>query len=104
MMGFTRAIALDELWSGEPAGRVVGGRKVLLIRIGDAVSAFEDRCAHLGVPLSEGRLDGETLTCRAHEWQYDARTGKGINPASACLRAFAVKIEDGQVLVDVRSS
>jgi len=100
-MPFTRVAALEELWSGEMTPRLVDGKKVLLVRIGDAVHAYEDRCAHLGVALSEGSLEDGLLTCSAHQWQYDARTGTGINPASACLRRFPVKADEGDVLVDV---
>lgn len=100
-MGFTRLAALDALPNGGPRGCVVDGRKVLVARLGNDVVAYEDRCAHLGVPLSEGRLDGDVLTCFAHEWTFDLRTGRGVNPASACLRRFPVKVEDGQVWVDV---
>lgn len=99
-MTFMRVAAMEELWSGELKGCVVEGRKVLLVRSGEVVTAYEDRCAHLGVPLSKGRLEGDVLTCSAHEWQYDARTGRGINPSTACLKAFPVKIDQGQVWVD----
>ena len=91
---------LSDLWSGELTGVVAGGTKLLLIRLGDRVYAYEDRCSHLGLKLSEGRLDGSVLTCRGHEWQYDVTTGCGINPASACLRAFPVSIVNGEVWVD----
>ncbi len=100
-MAFTRLGPLDELWSGEPAGRTVDGRRVLLLRRGDEVVAYEDRCAHLGLPLSGGRLEGDVLTCPAHHWSYDIRGGRGINPSSACLKPFRVKVEDGEVWVDV---
>jgi len=99
-MTFTRVAAVEDLWSGELQGFVVDGRKVLLIRSGEVVTAYEDRCAHLGVPLSKGRLEGDVLTCSAHEWQYDIRSGRGINPATACLKAYPVKIDQGQVWVD----
>ena len=100
-MTFAKAAMLEELWGGELTRVLVGSRPVLLVRTGDRVVAYEDRCAHLGVPLSQGRLDGDVLTCGAHEWQYDVNTGRGINPASACLRRFEVKVEEGQVWVDV---
>lgn len=100
-MTFAKAAELDDLWAGELKGVVVAGRRVLLIRDGERVAAYEDRCAHLGVPLSQGRLEGTVLVCAAHEWRYDAATGKGVNPDSVCLRRFEVKIEGGQVWVDV---
>ena len=100
-MSFHRAASLDDLWSGELRGVVVSGRKVLLIRFDDVVHAFEDRCAHQAVELSKGRLDGPVLTCSAHEWQYDARSGEGLNPRGVQLRRYPVRLEDGWVLVDV---
>lgn len=98
---FLRALLLTELWDGEMRSVSVGGRAVLLIRLGDTVKAYEDRCAHAGVPLSAGRLQGRVLTCAAHEWQFDACTGCGINPRRARLCEFSVRVEGQDVLVDV---
>jgi toluene monooxygenase system ferredoxin subunit len=100
-VSFQRAAALGELWEGELKGVVVGGAKVLLVRLADGVRAYEDRCAHKGVALSEGRLADGALTCRAHSWRYDAASGRGLDPANVCLRAFAVRVEGDDVLVDV---
>ena len=103
-MSFQRAAAAEDLWQGEMLGRVVSGRRVLLLNVGGVPVAFEDRCAHLGVPLSEGRLDGSVLSCRAHKWEYDVQTGRGRNPASARLKPLAVKVEGDGIWVDVESS
>jgi toluene monooxygenase system ferredoxin subunit len=100
-MAFHRVMAETELWAGEMLGRCVGGQPVLLLNVDGKICAFEDRCRHQGVALSEGRLAGGVLTCRAHEWQYDAVTGRGLNPAEAQLRPIAVKIEAGAIWVDV---
>jgi toluene monooxygenase system ferredoxin subunit len=74
---------------------------LLLVNVEGAICAYEDRCRHKGVRLSEGRLDGFVLTCGAHGWQYDARTGCGINPEAVMLPKSAVRIEGQDVLVDV---
>lgn len=99
-MALTRVAALDDLWSGELLACEADGRKLVLVRIADAVHAYEDRCAHLAFPLSRGELRGAVLTCAAHHWQYDVRTGCGINPASARLNRVPVTVRDGQILVD----
>jgi toluene monooxygenase system protein E len=104
MMPFEPIIADAELWDGDMTAGRVDGHDLLLVRHNGVVYAYENRCAHLGVALSEGRLDGYVLTCRAHHWQYDVRSGSGVNPATACLRRFAVKIEDGKVFVDVHAA
>lgn len=102
-MAFSPIIAAAELWDGDTIARRVEGLDVLLVRLNGFVYAYENRCAHQGVALSEGRLERNVLTCRAHHWQYDVRFGSGINPATACLRCFAVKVEDGTVFVDVNA-
>lgn len=100
-MAFKKLATMDDLWGGEMMGVVVDGKKVLLVNIDDTIYAYEDKCAHKESPLSEGDLEGRVLTCATHQWEYDICTGKGVNPESACLNAFAVKVEGGDILVDV---
>lgn len=100
-MTLCRAVAADELWIGEMRGLSLNGRRVLLVRTEEGYSAFADRCAHLGVRLSEGALSGCVLTCRAHHYQYDVRTGEGVNPKSVRLPCFSVEVSGGAVHVDV---
>jgi len=100
-MTFAKVATLDELWIGEKLGIAVDGRAVLLVNVEGTVCAYEDRCRHKGIALSRGKLEAHVLTCSVHGWMYDARTGEGINPESARLPRFAVKIDGNDVLVDV---
>jgi len=100
-MTFCRVATLDELWSGEKLGRVVAGRRILLVNFAGTVCAYEDRCLHKGMPLSEGRLADHVLTCAAHGWEYDVRTGRGINPDNVLLQSYGVRIEGTDILVDL---
>ena len=100
---FRRALDRDQLWAGEMIGVEVGGRDVLLIAIDETVFAYEDRCAHQQVKLSTGKLDGCVLTCSAHEWSYDACTGRGLNPDNAQLRAIPVRVDGKEIQVDVEA-
>ncbi len=102
-MTWVRVADDRDLWDGETRSCSVGDRRVLLVRAEGVVRAYEDRCAHLGVPLSLGSLEGSTLTCSAHHWQYDVRTGRGVNPASACLTSFPVEVRAGGIHVDVEA-
>ncbi len=97
-------VAVGELWDGEMQGHVVDGHKLLLLKVDGKVCAYEDRCAHLGVPLSEGRLHDGVIECRAHQYRYDALTGCGVNPKNVRLRAFDVSIVDGTITVEVGST
>ncbi len=95
------ACAGDELWDGEMRRCDLGARGVLLVRLGGAVHAYEDRCAHLGVRLSDGQLEGCLVRCAAHHWEFDARSGQGINPRQAQLRPVPVAEYGGHIYVGV---
>jgi phenylpropionate dioxygenase-like ring-hydroxylating dioxygenase large terminal subunit len=50
------------------------GRDLVVWRAQDgAVSAFDAHCPHMGAHLGEGRVDGDTLRCFFHAWQFDKR-------------------------------
>lgn len=92
-----------DLWIGEMHAANVDGNPVLLVNVGGQVRAFENRCAHQGIPLSRGRLAAGVLTCAAHEWQYDLATGRCLNPCGVTLRTFAVEVRDGNIWVDTHA-
>jgi toluene monooxygenase system ferredoxin subunit len=79
----------------------VGGQRVLFVNIEGVLHAYLDRCAHQGVELSRGKLEGRTLTCWAHGWQYDLCAGAGLNPNSAVLKRFPVSRVGSEVWVDI---
>jgi toluene monooxygenase system ferredoxin subunit len=97
------ASTLDDLWEGDMRPVVLDGREVLLCNLGGAVFAYDDTCPHLGNPLSMGKLEGHVLTCAAHEWSFDMRTGGGINPTGACLHRYPVRLDGDRVLVDTKA-
>ena len=98
-----KVATMDEFWSGEMMAVECEGQPVLLVNVNGSIRAFADACPHLRTPLSEGSLAGNALVCSTHQWEFDANTGQGINPRTACLRSFEVHVEDGDILVDVSS-
>jgi toluene monooxygenase system ferredoxin subunit len=97
--GFERVCDEGELWDGEMAAFDVAGGAVLLVRLDGCYRAFQGTCPHQRIGLAEGTLEGATLTCRGHLWQFDARTGRGINPAASQLARYLVKTEAGGVWI-----
>lgn len=86
-----------DLWEGELTAIQLGGKKIALLNVEGKIRAFEDRCPHLGFQLSAGDLDGCTLTCANHRWEFDALTGKGTNPGNCQLTAFDTRVRQGQI-------
>jgi toluene monooxygenase system ferredoxin subunit len=100
-MRWYQVMPFDDLWIGEMLGVEVAGVKVLLLNVEDEVRAYLNRCPHRASALSEGNLDGLTLTCATHLWEFNALTGTGINPESSRLISFPVRIEDGMIYVEI---
>jgi toluene monooxygenase system ferredoxin subunit len=100
-MSWRRVMAREDLWDGEMIGLEVDGRRVVVLNVAGCIVAYEDACPHQRVRLSEGRFDGCSLVCRAHEWTYDAASGLGINPRRARLAPIGVRIAGGSVWLDV---
>ena len=100
-MAFRKVAALDDLWAGEMMALESEGRQVLLVNVNGGIHAYAVSCPHLRTPLSQGSLRRNVLACSTHGWEFDAGTGQGINPATACLQCFAVKVENGEIYIDV---
>jgi nitrite reductase/ring-hydroxylating ferredoxin subunit len=65
--------------------------------------ALRNSCLHRGGPVCEGVLEGNTLTCPWHGYQYDVRSGELLLDRAAHLEKFPVEIRDGEVYVRVRT-
>lgn len=100
-MSFVHAARLDDLWAGETLALRIDGRRVLLVHHDEGICAFEDRCAHLGIPLAGNPLEGHELTCAAHGYRYDMRTGACTNVRDAHLVKLPVRIEAGAISIDL---
>ena len=95
-------INLDDLWEGDMTAVTVDGEAVLLVNLDGTVRAYSNRCPHQASALDEGDLDGETLTCAMHLWEFNVATGCGINPDNAQLTGFGCQVgEDGTIYVDI---
>ena len=93
---------LDELTAGVPRLVEAEGRRIVLARVGDAVYACADTCAHKGGPLSEGKLSGTRLACPWHGWHYDVKTGQCVFPGrGASVASYPVEITNGEIHVEL---
>lgn len=99
MGDWLEAGTLDDVWEGEMRAVRLGPVDVLLCNIDGQVHAYQDRCPHLANRLSEGELRENLLTCAAHEWVFDARTGNGVNPEDVTLRRVPVRVDGDRISV-----
>ena len=62
--------------------------------------AIDDACPHKAGPLSQGIVHGTSVTCPLHNWVIDLKTGAALGADEGCVRTFALKIENGRMLLD----
>lgn len=91
---------LSELTDRKPTYALVEGVDLVLIRADDTVSALYGRCLHRGALMSDGHVEGDTLFCGLHGWDYRIDTGVSAYNNEEALEKFACWVEDGQVYVD----
>lgn len=77
------------------------GTTAIAVRDSDGnVKVFQGICPHQRRALVEGDLYDDVLTCSAHMWAFNIRTGEGTYGTEAGLTEYPSRIEDGQILVD----
>ena len=102
MAEFVTVGKTSELSPGQSKTVQVGGVSVAVFNVGGTYYAIEDTCSHVGGPLSEGEVDGTTVTCPWHGAQFDLATGKALTPpASAGVKSYSVQVQGDDVKVAV---
>lgn len=81
----------------KPGTYVHAGINVAVFRKGGKLYALDNACAHEDGPIGEGAIDGCTVRCPYHDWQYDFTTGACITDPERQRATFAVKDADGGI-------
>ncbi len=96
----THVATLSDLPPGMTAVEA-DGTKLLLVREGDTVRAFEGTCPHAKAPLEKGVLCNGRIICPWHMGAFDAETGALLEPvAMRSLHRYGVTLDGDDVLVD----
>jgi nitrite reductase/ring-hydroxylating ferredoxin subunit len=100
--GFFRAASLKDLKAERIL--VVSGadRPVLLCWSEGRPFALDNRCPHMGFPLSKGTLESGVLTCHWHHAQFDLQSGCTFDLFADDVPAFEIRVEGDDVWVSSR--
>lgn len=76
---------------------------VAIFRTGDGrFFALDDRCPHLGGPLSEGLVCGDRVVCPLHDTEVCLSSGEATTgPGTKRTASHAVEVRDGFVFLAV---
>jgi nitrite reductase/ring-hydroxylating ferredoxin subunit len=80
-----------------------GGHGIAVFHHDGRVYAVDNRCPHMGFPLSKGSLSCGILTCHWHHARFDLESGGTFDPFADDARVYPTEVRDGEVWIDVRA-
>jgi nitrite reductase/ring-hydroxylating ferredoxin subunit len=79
------------------------GKLLCVVNLGGEIHVMENVCPHWGGPLGRGKIENGRLRCPWHGWEFDPKTGETDRKADVRVKKFPVKIEDGEVFVEMET-
>lgn len=102
MSSFVKLTTQSELPTPNEAKEFVcGNKEICVANINGSYSAMDNVCLHQGGPLGQGTIEKGKVVCPWHGWAYDPQTGAASHNAYAKVAVYPLKIENGDVLVDL---
>ncbi|HEY1526314.1 MAG TPA: DUF2231 domain-containing protein [Candidatus Angelobacter sp.] len=97
---FTAVLAESKLPDNTPTRAMHQGVPILLIRRGERLFAMAETCSHFSGPLSEGKLDGDSIVCPYHASRFALTDGRVLDgPAVHPQPCLEVRARNGQIEV-----
>jgi nitrite reductase/ring-hydroxylating ferredoxin subunit/uncharacterized membrane protein len=97
---FTAVLPESNLSDNTPTRAMCQGVPILLVRRGDRLFAMAETCSHFSGPLSEGKLDGDSIVCPYHASRFALEDGRVLNgPAVHPQPCLEVRVCNGQIEV-----
>ena len=95
---------LEELKHKGHLSVTVQGHDIVLFYQEGEVYALDNRCPHMGFPLSRGSTKDGILTCDWHHARFDIKTGGCFDLWADDVPVFAVNVIDGNIFVCIEQA
>jgi len=100
-MPMHRVASLADLRQDRGLQVEVGEKKIVLVRDGEAVRAYQGECPHAGAPLADGAVCNGHLICPWHKAEFAVHDGHLCEPpALNALTRYATQVIGDQIHVD----
>ncbi len=98
---FHKVAEVNELAPGAGKAVEVSVQQIALFNIGGTFYAIGNACTHRGGSLSEGTVEGTTVTCPLHGAEFDVTTGKNLTPpAPGQVPSYKVRVEGNEIQIE----
>jgi 3-phenylpropionate/trans-cinnamate dioxygenase ferredoxin subunit len=90
--------AVEDITTGQPLEVIVEDTVVILLKVGDAVKAYQGLCPHQFARLSLGSISKDSLHCPQQRACFDIHDGTcGPGWQLPALRQYHVRVDAGVV-------
>ncbi|WP_435124387.1 Rieske (2Fe-2S) protein [Halobaculum sp. D14] len=97
---FQKAVSLDELRADGRALTAADGTPIALFYHEGEIRAVNNRCPHMGFPLTEGSVEEGVLTCHWHHARFELSCGDTFDPWADDVDTYPTEVRDGDVYVN----
>jgi nitrite reductase/ring-hydroxylating ferredoxin subunit len=77
-----------------------GGQAIALFYHDGEVYAVDNRCPHMGFPLTRGSVEDGVLTCHWHHARFELEEGDTFDIWADDVQTFPTDVRDGEVYLD----
>lgn len=98
---YYKVCAVSEIHEGSAKAVYVNKHHLALFRKDGQFSAVDNRCPHMGYPLTKGSVKDGILVCHWHHWQFDLKTGACFVGGGDDVQAFPVEVRNDEVFVGI---
>lgn len=78
-----------------------GDKTICIANVNGTFSAMDNVCLHRGGPIGQGMIENGKVVCPWHAWAWDPQTGEAAHNPAAKIPVYPVKIENGDVLIEI---
>jgi nitrite reductase/ring-hydroxylating ferredoxin subunit len=102
MANLVEVAKTNEIKPGEGKLIEVDGNEIALFNCDGSYYGIDNQCTHVGGPLCEGDLDGDSVICPWHGAEFDVKTGKVLGPpAEESVKSYRVQVDGDSIKIEI---
>jgi len=91
-------MAAKDVPDGEVTRTECQGRGLFIYRDSKIYKVYDSHCPHQNTDITQLAVNGTTLICPKHQWQFDAKNGDCIKKGNSPLKHIESKVVKGRLL------
>jgi nitrite reductase/ring-hydroxylating ferredoxin subunit len=91
-------MAAKDVPDGEVTRTECQGRGLFIYRDAKIYKVYDSHCPHQNTDITQLAVNGTTLICPKHQWQFDAKNGDCIKKGNSPLKHIESKVVKGRLL------